>query len=59
MTCGYLILIFHLKDGLLIELVRSTVCWTLWIERNFIVFQSKLPSQVRALGLRIIALAKI
>jgi zinc-binding in reverse transcriptase len=35
-----------LKDKILIELVRSVVCWTLWIERNDIIFQSKTPSQM-------------
>jgi hypothetical protein len=48
----------HLKDKLLIELVRSAVCWILWIERNEVIFQSKTPSKFRSLGLKIIALAK-
>jgi zinc-binding in reverse transcriptase len=30
-----------LKDKLLIELIRSVVCWIIWLERNVIIFQKK------------------
>jgi hypothetical protein len=47
-----------MKDKLLTELVRSAICWILWIEKNEIIFQSKTPSRIRSLELKIIVLAK-
>jgi membrane protein required for beta-lactamase induction len=41
----------------LIELIRSVVCWTLWLERNNVTFNSSFPSSFRTLGLIIINLA--
>jgi hypothetical protein len=43
-----------LKDKILIELVRSAVCWVIWLERNSIIFNHTSPASYRALGLKII-----
>jgi zinc-binding in reverse transcriptase len=46
-----------LKDKILVELVRSVVCWVIWLERNSIIFNQSSPVSYRALGLKIINLA--
>jgi hypothetical protein len=46
-----------LKDKFLVELVRSVVCWVIWLERNSIIFNQSSPVSYRALGLKIINLA--
>jgi hypothetical protein len=46
-----------LKDKILVELVRSVVCWVIWLERNSIIFNQSSPVSCRALGLKIINLA--
>jgi hypothetical protein len=46
-----------LKDHLLVELVRSTVCWILCLERNNVIFRSSKPSSLIYLGLKVINLA--
>jgi zinc-binding in reverse transcriptase len=46
-----------LKDHSLVELVRSVVCWILWLERNNVIFRSAKRSSLRSLGLKVINLA--
>jgi hypothetical protein len=46
-----------LKDKILVELVRSAVCWVIWLERNSIIFNHTSPASYRALGLKIINFA--
>jgi hypothetical protein len=45
-----------LKDRLLVELIRSAVCWVIWLERNNILFRGAIVSSIRSLRLRIIHL---
>jgi hypothetical protein len=47
-----------LKDKFLVELIRSAICWVLWLTRNKCIFDKALISSVRSLGLQIIHLAK-
>jgi hypothetical protein len=44
-----------LKDRNLVELIRSAVCWVVWLERNNITFNHAAPS-FKSLGLKIINL---
>lgn len=46
-----------LKDQALVELVRSAVCWILWLERNRCCFQKIKVCLLQSLGIRIINLA--
>lgn len=46
-----------LKDPHLVELTRGAVLWTLWIERNRIIFKGHIRS-IRNIGSQIIATAK-
>jgi hypothetical protein len=45
-----------LKDKMLVELIRSAICWVIWLKRNKVLFQGSVVSSVRTLGLRIILL---
>jgi zinc-binding in reverse transcriptase len=46
-----------LKDNFLIELIRSVVCWIIWLERNAILFRNKSPASLKSVGMKIISLA--
>jgi hypothetical protein len=35
-----------LKDKVLVELVRSAICWVIWLERNKVLFQGSFVSSV-------------
>jgi hypothetical protein len=39
-----------LKDKLLVELIRSAICWVIWLERNNILFRGVVVSSIRSLG---------
>jgi zinc-binding in reverse transcriptase len=45
-----------LKDKLLVELIRSAICWVIWLERNKVIFLGSAISSMRTLDLRIIYL---
>jgi hypothetical protein len=44
-----------LKDKLLVELIRSAICWV-WLERNNILFRGVVVYSIRSSGLCIIHL---
>ena len=46
-----------LEDRQLIELVRGTVIWVLWLERNNLCFNKYKPKPIRSLAAQIISLA--
>jgi hypothetical protein len=46
-----------LKDRLLIELVRGAILWSVWLERNRVIFKEAQPKTPKALGISIISLA--
>jgi hypothetical protein len=47
-----------LKDKLLVELIRSAVCWILWMTCNKYIFDKAPILFVKSLGLQTIHLAK-
>ena len=46
-----------LKDKLLVELLRGTILWTIWFERNRVIFNDSQPMPIKAIGFKIISLA--
>ena len=46
-----------LKDRLLIELVRGAILWSVWLERNRVIFKEAQSKTPKALGISIISLA--
>ena len=45
------------KDRLLVELLRGSILWTIWLERNRICFNDTNPLPIKSIGTRIISFA--
>lgn len=48
-----------LKDKSMVELVRGTILWTIWLERNKLCFQNSSIPSIQSVGAKIISLATL
>ena len=47
-----------LKDPNIIEIIRGSVLWSLWLDRNIIIFQGGQVQAVHVLGSKILTIAR-
>jgi hypothetical protein len=45
-----------LKDNVIVEMVRETILWVIWLERNKLCFTNGKCRNIKVVGLQIISL---